>query len=96
MILNRIIGAIYVPNAYIIEQYYKFFTSVAAILNISNFSRVATCHPTGIVHWNPIDELSKEKKTLSFNFTLTPTTPDYSESRPRLGESGVLGSDVLG
>ena len=41
---------IYVPNACIIEQNYMFFTSVAAILNISNCSMVATCHPPGIVH----------------------------------------------
>ena len=56
MILNRIIDAIYVPNACIIEQNYMFFTSVAAILIISNCSRVATCHPPEIVHLDPIDE----------------------------------------
>ena len=27
-----------------------------AILNISKCSRVATCHPPGIVQWDPIDE----------------------------------------
>ena len=47
MILNRIIDAMYVPNVYLIEQNYVFFTSVAAI---SNFSRVAMCQPPGIVH----------------------------------------------
>ena len=61
MILNRIIDAIYVPNACIIEPNFKFFTSVVAILNISNCSRVATCHPPGFVHLDPIDEIKKEK-----------------------------------
>ena len=32
------------------------FTSTAAILNISNRSSVATCHPPGIVQWDAIDE----------------------------------------
>ena len=35
---------------------YVLFSSMAAILNISNCSRVATCHPPGIVHWDSIDE----------------------------------------
>ena len=43
------------PNAHIIGQHYVFVTSMAAILNISNYSRVATCHPPGIVHWDPIN-----------------------------------------
>ena len=43
-----------IPNLHTIEHNYVFFTYMAAILNISNCSTVATCHPHGIVHWDPI------------------------------------------
>ena len=46
----------YVPNAYIQLDKIYVFTYMVAIWNISNCSRAATCHPPGIVHWDPIDE----------------------------------------
>ena len=54
LILNHIIDAIYGPNAYIIGHNYMCFASMSSILNISKCSRVAICHPPGIVHWDPI------------------------------------------
>ena len=62
MILNRIIDAKYTKFEYNLTLLFIFFTYLAAILNISNWSKGATCHPPGIVHWDPIDEKSKEKK----------------------------------
>ena len=56
MILNRIIDAKYTKFEYNLTPLCIFVTYLAAILNISNCSRVATCHPPGIVHWDPIDE----------------------------------------
>ena len=46
-----------------------FVIFILAILCISNCATVATCHPHGIVHWDPINEQSKKIKTLSINFT---------------------------